>query len=132
MVACSYQFSDSSDDKNEAISVELSGYKYQPDKQGPLTVQAHERSDRADENDDPMDRELQRRQASEDVDWSGVSVGSVGSSFWYSGKSMFAAKRRLRREIKQNLLVEVIILSSPRNNNVGCCYRSGPGRTANG
>ena len=60
-------FSNSSDDKNEATNVELSGHQYQPETQGPLAVQVHGSSDRADENEDPWDLEFQRRQASEDV-----------------------------------------------------------------
>ena len=41
--------------------------KYQ--KQGPLAVQVLEISDRANKNEDPWDLELQRQQASEDIDW---------------------------------------------------------------
>ena len=44
--------------------------KYQ--KQGPLAVQVPEISDRANEDENPWDLELQRQQrqqASEDVDW---------------------------------------------------------------
>ena len=41
--------------------------KYQ--KQGPLAVQVLEILDLANEKEDPWDLELQRQQASEDVDW---------------------------------------------------------------
>ena len=53
------------DDKTQTLSLELSGYQFQPEIQGLLALQAHVRWDRVDEN--PWELELQRRQASENI-----------------------------------------------------------------
>ena len=74
-------------------------------KQGPLSVQAHERSDRAIENDDPWDFELQRRQASEDVDWVFLTVWDVSDRpFGTTAKvlpKILAKHQRLRADVQR-------------------------------